>query len=143
MIAFLSRLNQSLLISVYGMSKDTYRHFTNKENAFTNVIKGIVWASKIKSLDLTVTMNLCQQNLSDLDPFLSFCQQNDIKHEVGQYLVTGRASKCIKDIQLSKDQLLRYETIQSKNRTKTRRPFRRRSCDSVEPWDLWIALASG
>lgn len=92
-------------------------------------MRGISWATEIKSVHLTVTMNLCQKNFSDLDHFLNFCHQKHLKHEVGQYLAAGRAATCIDGIQLSKDQRSLYDSIQPNDRRKTKRPFRRRSCD--------------
>lgn len=64
---------QSLEISIYGMSEDSYQKFSLKNGMFQKVISGV---ERLKNLEISVSLNfiLSRHNVHDLDQMVKFAQ---------------------------------------------------------------------
>lgn len=76
---------ESVNITLYGASNETYKKLCRIENGFSKVTENII---KLKKADIPVAINvsMTKENVSDLEAIINFGKKNDIPVKVSSYM---------------------------------------------------------
>ena len=89
-IPYLKKYVNQIQITLYGMSAATYQHFVKRPNTFEKIIDSI---RKIRAMEIPfhLAFTITSLNFHDVNRFVGFCQQNQIKFLLGGTLPVGKA----------------------------------------------------
>lgn len=100
----------SMSVTLYGASPETYRKVTGNSDAFNKAIKGIDLLLE-QNIDLEIRTTVIKDNVSDFDALLKICDSRSIPLRYGFYISPRRGicSGMDESIRLSPYDIAEYE----------------------------------